>query len=83
MLWEFLLFPPGVVVLLRDTEMFSEAEESKEPAETEEEAGAEEGEEDNQAEMCEQGTVRPSLNHSNHEINLSFQDAHLPLMMAL
>ncbi|XP_035171910.1 glutamate-rich protein 6B [Oxyura jamaicensis] len=48
-----------VVVLLRDTEMFSEAEESKEPAETKEEAGAEEGEEDNQAEMCEQAVCEP------------------------
>nr|XP_047902885.1 glutamate-rich protein 6B isoform X2 [Anser cygnoides] len=49
----------SVVVLLRDTEMFSEAEESKEPAETEEEAGAEEGEEDNQAEMGEQAACEP------------------------
>uniref|UniRef100_A0A8B9BMZ0 FAM194 C-terminal domain-containing protein n=1 Tax=Anser brachyrhynchus TaxID=132585 RepID=A0A8B9BMZ0_9AVES len=49
----------SVVVLLRDTEMFSEAEESKEPAETKEEAGAEEGEEDNQAEMCEQAACEP------------------------
>lgn len=47
-----------MVVLFRDTEVFSEAEDSKEPTETEEEAGAEEGEED-QAEMGEQGTVRP------------------------
>ncbi|XP_068526460.1 glutamate-rich protein 6B [Anas acuta] len=58
-LWEFLLFPPDVVVLLRDTEVFSEAEDSEEPAETEEEAGAEEGEEDNQAEMGEQAVCEP------------------------
>uniref|UniRef100_A0A493SSY4 FAM194 C-terminal domain-containing protein n=1 Tax=Anas platyrhynchos platyrhynchos TaxID=8840 RepID=A0A493SSY4_ANAPP len=48
-----------VVVLLRDTEVCSEAEDSKEPAETEEEAGAEEGEEDNQAEMGEQAVCEP------------------------
>ncbi|XP_032039972.1 glutamate-rich protein 6B [Aythya fuligula] len=49
----------NVVVLLRDSEVSSEAEDSKEPAETEEEAGAEEGEEDNQAEMGEQAVCEP------------------------
>jgi len=56
-LGETLLFPAAVEVLSRDTEVYPEARENKGPAKTEEEVAAEDGEENNQAGLCEQGTV--------------------------
>ena len=57
MLGEVLLFPPAMEVLSTDTEVYPEARKNKGPAETKEEAAAEDEEENNQAGQCEQGIV--------------------------
>lgn len=57
MLWEILIFPPAVEVLSRDTEVYPKDGDKKEPAETKEEAAGEDGEDNSQAGLYEQGTV--------------------------
>lgn len=55
---EILFFPPAMEAVSRDTEVYPEDGDKKEPAETKEEAAGEDGEENSQAGLYEQGTVR-------------------------